>query len=57
MIVGDIVYVRNMINGGYWQGKITEIKSNEITVQDKGINFAIFKENDLILKGKEYWEK
>jgi len=57
MKIGDIIYVRNMVGVGYWKGTITEINGNEITVQDRGINFAIFKENDLILKGTEYWEK
>ena len=57
MKIGDIVYVKDMVDRGFWKGTITEINGNEITVQDKGINFAILKEKDIIIKGTEYWEK
>ena len=36
MRIDDIVNV----SGGYWKGKVTEIHHREVTVQDKGINFA-----------------
>lgn len=60
--IGDIVNVRNMTNWDgkmYWKGKVTEIGNGgrEITVQNKGVNFAVIYIDDLIFKDEEYWEK
>lgn len=57
MRIGDIVNVRDLVSGGYWKGKVTEIHNDEIIVQDKGINFAELDIDDLIFKNNEYWEK
>ena len=58
MRIGDIVNVRDLVNGGYWKGKITEIhNSSEVTIQDKSINFAELDIDDLIFRDNEYWEK
>ena len=58
MRIGDTVNVKDLVSGGYWKGKVTEIhKSKEITVQDNGINFAELDIDDLIFDRNEYWEK
>lgn len=58
MRIGDIVNVKDLETSDYWKGKVTEIhKSREITIQDKGINFAIIDIDDLEFKNDEYWEK
>lgn len=57
MRIGDIVNVRDIVSGGYWKGKITDIHDGEIIVQDKGINFAELDIDNLIFKNNEYWEK
>lgn len=58
MRIGDIVNVRDLVNGDYWKGEVTEIhNSREITVQDKGVNFAELDAENLIFKDDEYWEK
>ena len=54
---GDIVNVKDLVSGGYWKGKVTEMHNREIIVQDKGINFVELNIDDLIFKNKEYWEK
>ena len=57
--IGDIVHIKNLTEGGYWKGEVTEIHKNghEITVQDKGINFAILNVENLQFKENEYWEQ
>lgn len=57
MRIDDIVNVRDLVSGGYWKGKVTEIHHREVTVQDKGINFAELDIDDLIFRDSEYWEK
>ena len=58
MRIGDIVNVKDLVSGGYWKGKVTEIHhSREITVQDNGINFVELDIDDLIFDRNEYWEK
>ena len=59
MKIGDIVNVKDLVEGGYWKGKVTEIHDNgrEIVVQDKGINFAELGVDDLKFTDGEYWEE
>lgn len=58
MRIGDMVNVRDIVNGGYWKGKVTEIHNSiKIIVQDKSINFAELDIDDLIFRDNEYWEK
>ena len=57
--IGDIVNVKDLVDGGHWKGKVTDIHNNgrEITVQDKGINFAEINVEDLKFIDGEYWER
>lgn len=63
MRIDNIVHVANKSGfdgeSNFWIGKVTEISNGgrEITVQDKGINFAVLDVDDLIFKDGEYWEK
>jgi len=60
MRIGDIINVKDIVDGGHWKGKVTEIhKTKLITVQDKGINFAVVNLDELSFDSNknEYWEK
>lgn len=58
MRIGDIVNVKDLVSGGYWKGKVTEIHNGrQITVQDKGINFTELDIDDLIFEDNEYWKR
>ncbi len=58
MRIGDTVNVKDLVGNTYWKGKVTEIhNSREITIQGKGIDFAIIDIDDLVLDNNEYWEK
>ena len=63
MRIGDIVNVKNESgwedSEPFWRGKVTGIHNNgrEITIQDKGINFAVIDIDKLKFKHGEYWEE
>lgn len=61
--IGDTVNVKNVFcwegKSTYWKGEVMVIENGgrDITVQDKGVNFARINTDDLIFKDGEYWEK